>query len=157
MKHWTNPVTGQSIPVADLHGATLCAAAVAALQGMLRSSGINADALAVVQAHVAAVRTGDPELMAADYAPQALITRGLQVVAPRAYFPGVVQRLEGSRLVVSAITVAPPTGTGPDVSTVTMHWQLAGGRANRTCGTDTFVVRADRIVQQTVVLHAADF
>lgn len=157
MKHWTNPVTGQSIPVADLHGATLCAAAVAALQGMLRSSGINADALAVVQAHVAAVRTGDPELMAADYAPQALITRGLQVVAPRAYFPGVALRLGGSRLVVSAITVAPPTGTGPDVSTVTMHWQLAGGRANRTCGTDTFVVRADRIVQQTVVLHTADF
>lgn len=157
MKHWTNPVTGQSIPVADLHGATLCAAAVAALQGMLRSSGINADALAVVQAHVAAVRTGDPELMAADYAPQALITRGLKVVAPRAYFPGVAQRLEGSRLVVSAITIAPPTGTVPDVSTVTMHWQLAGGRANRTCGTDTFVVRADRIVQQTVVLHTADF
>lgn len=157
MKHWTNPVTGQSMAVADMHGESLCTTAVRALQQMLRSSGINADPLAVVQAHVAAVRTGDPVLMAADYAPQALITRGSQIVAPRAYFPGVARRLGNSRLVVSAITVASPTGTAPEVSTVTMHWQLAGGRADGTRGTDTFLVHADRIVHQTVLLHTADF
>jgi hypothetical protein len=38
-----------------------------------------------------------------------------------------------------------------------MHWELQGGPGNGTRGTDTFTIRGDRIVDQQVVLHTADY
>ncbi len=130
---------------------------VRAMQRVLREQGPAADPLAVVQAHVAAVHSGDPQLMAADYAPGARITRGSMLVDPQSYFPTVVQRLGASRLVVESLALAAPDPIGATGRVVTMHWRLEGGQAHGTSGTDTLHVQGDRIVAQQVQLHTADF
>ena len=129
---------------------------VLALQAALRAQGPAADAMAVVQAHVAAVRCGDAVLMAADYTDAARITRGAQVVVPRDYFPLVLQRLGSSQLVVHSLAPvdAAPASAGTRIA---MQWELRGGKADGTRGTDTFTVVGDRITDQQVVLHTADF
>jgi hypothetical protein len=130
--------------------------AVLMLQAALRTQGAAADAMAVVQAHIAAVRCGDAVLMSADYTESARITRGKQQHVPHEYFPLALQRLGSSLLVVDGLTrvdaAAPELGTH-----ITMHWALCGGRADGTRGTDTFTVVGDRITNQQVDLHTADF
>ena len=130
---------------------------VRAMQRVLREQGPAADPLAVVRAHVAAVHSGDPQLMAADYAPEARITRGSMLVDPQSYFPTVVQRLGASRLVVESLALAAPDPIGATGRVVTMHWRLEGGQAHGTSGTDTLHVQGDRIVAQQVQLRTADF
>ena len=131
--------------------------AVRAMQRLLREQGPRADALAVVRAHVAAVQCGDPQLMAADYAPGARITRGSTVVDPQSYFLTVVQRLGASRLVVLSLELAIATPVAAAGHVVTMCWRLDGGQAHGTSGTDTLQVQGDRIVGQQVELHTPDF
>jgi len=131
-------------------------AAVLQLQATLRAQGAAADPMAVVQAHVAAVRCGDAALMAADYSDAARITRGADVVIPREYFPLALQRLGDSVLVVHSLD--PVAGGGAQAGTrIAMQWELRGGKAEGTRGMDTFTVLGDRIVDQQVVLHTADF
>lgn len=130
---------------------------VRAMQHALRLQGSAADPLAVVRAHVAAVQCGDPVLMAADYARGARITRGTTVVDPQSYFPTVVQRLGGSRLVVESLELAADPPDGAVARVVTMRWRLEGGQAHGTSGTDTLHVQGDRITAQQVQLHTADF
>lgn len=132
-------------------------AAVQALQRALRAQGAAADPLAVVQAHIAAVCSGDPLLMAADYADCARITRGTDIEIPAQYFPRAVQRLGASRLQVHRLQRTALPGLPAGCSAVTMHWELQGGPGNGTRGTDTFTIRGDRIVDQQVVLHTADY
>jgi len=130
--------------------------AVLALQAALRAEGASARPLAVVQAHIAAVRCGDAALMAADYSDAARIRRGTQVVVPREYFPLALRRLGTSELVVHSLAEVAPDG--PAHSTrIAMHWELRGDQANGTRGTDTFTVVGDRITDQQVVLHTADY
>lgn len=131
-------------------------AAVVALQSQLRAQGATADPIDVVQAHIAAVRCGDPELMAADYTDAARITRGGAVVIPREYFALALKRLGSSVLVVHGLDRAPgpPNATATRIS---MRWELRGDRADGTRGTDTFTVSGDRITDQQVVLHTTDF
>lgn len=131
--------------------------AVRAMQRALRTQGAAADPLAVVRAHVAAVHCGDAQLMAADYAVGARITRGHTVVEPHSYFQTVVQRLGASRLVVESMELEVGTDAGALGHRVTMRWRLVGGQADGTRGTDTLHVKADRIVAQQVRLHTADF
>ena len=150
---------GTFSPMQDNHPEPggMSADAVRALQRVLREQGPAADPLAVVRAHVAAVHCGDPQLMAADYAPGACITRGSVVVDPWSYFPTVVQRLGASRLVVESLELAAPDPVGAMKRIVTMRWRLDGGQAHGSCGTDTLHVQGDRIVAQHVQLHTADF
>lgn len=128
-----------------------------ALQRALRAQGAAADPLAVVKAHIAAVHSGDPVLMAADYADAARITRGADIEVPAQYFPRAVQRLGTSRLHVHGLQRGTPPGLPEGCSIVTMQWELQGGPGHGTRGTDTFTIRGDRIVDQQVVLHTADY
>ena len=130
---------------------------VRARQAALRAQGPAADPMAVVQAHIAAVRAADPELMAADYSDEARITRGTDVVVPRHYFPQAVLRLGSSKLVVKSLTPGQPPAGDASATRIVMQWELHGGTADGTRGTDTFTVRGDRIVDQQVVLHTADY
>lgn len=132
-------------------------AAVQAAQQTLRAQGAAADPLAVVQAHIAAVHTGDPVLMAADYSDQARITRGAAIEVPAQYFPRAVQRLGASRLLVRSLQCSVVPGMEPADSTVIMQWELQGDQCHGTRGTDTFTIRGDRIVDQQVVLHTPDY
>lgn len=130
---------------------------VQAAQHALRMRGAAADPLAVVQAHIAAVHSGDPGLMAADYADSARITRGADVEIPAQYFPRAVQRLGTSRLHVHALERLAQPGLPAGCSLVTMQWELQGGPGHGTRGTDTFTILGDRIVDQQVVLHTPDY
>ncbi len=132
--------------------------AVRDLQAALRTQGAAADPMAVVQAHVAAVHSGDPELMAADYHADARITRGAQVVVPLPYFRQAIGRLGDSRVVVKSLRRDPAAVADmPGAARIVMEWEMHGGKAAGTAGTDTFVVRGDRIVDQQEVLHTADY
>lgn len=126
------------------------------LQAALRTRGAAADAMAVVQAHIAAVRCGDAVLMSADYTESARIVRGRQQHVPSEYFPLALQRLGGSVLVVHSLTRI-DAGESAFGATIVMEWALCGGRADGTRGSDTFTVVGDRITQQRVDLHTADF
>ncbi len=129
---------------------------VLALQARLRAQGAGADPMAVVQAHIAAVRCSDAALMAADYTDAARITRGADVVVPREYFPLALQRLGISTLVVHSLQQS--TGESPASGVrIAMQWELRGGAADGTRGTDTFTVVGDRITDQQVVLHTPDY
>lgn len=132
-------------------------AEVQAAQQVLRQQGAAADPLAVVQAHIAAVHTRDPELMAADYCDGARITRGADSEIPAQYFPRAVQRLGTSRLLVHDLRCSAAGNTPAGCSIVTMQWELQGGPGNGTRGTDTFTIRGDRIVHQQVQLHTPDY
>lgn len=131
-------------------------AEVRALQALLRAQGAAADPMEVVEAHIAAVRCGDAELMAADYTDAARITRGDTVVVPRDYFPLALARLGTSALVVHRLerVPSPPNAAG---TCIAMQWELRGDAADGTRGTDTFTVVGDRITDQQVVLHTADY
>jgi hypothetical protein len=132
-------------------------AAVMAAQRALRAQGAAADPLGVVQTHIAAVHTGDPVLMAADYSDQARITRGAKVEIPAQYFPRAVQRLGASRLLVHALQRCEAASVQAGSTTVVMQWELQGGAGHGTRGTDTFTIRGDRIVDQQVILHTPDY
>ncbi len=130
--------------------------AVLVLQAALRTQGAAADAMAVVQAHIAAVRCGDAVLMSADYSESARIMRGKQQHVPHEYFPLALQRLGSSVLVVHGLTRIDAGASEPGTH-IAMQWALCGGRADGTRGTDTFTVVGDRITHQQVDLHTADF
>ena len=106
----------------------------------------------VVQDHLDAVRKGDPQAMAADYAADATLERpgawwtGRDAVA--AYFLTVPARLAGGRVEF----------TGFDQSTLSVRWQIVGGPGHGTRGTDRYEVRDGQIARQTVHLDGdADF
>lgn len=126
------------------------------MQAALRAQGAAADAMSVVRAHIAAVRCGDAELMAADYTDAARITRGRTVVVPHEYFPKALQRMGKSVLVVDSLSQV--TAHDKAFGTlIVMQWALRGGQADGTRGTDRFTVVGDRITHQQVDLHTADF
>ena len=106
----------------------------------------------IARDHMAAVLSGDPAAMAADYAPDAVLDRAGDVhrsrAAIEAYFRSVPQRLGAARVVFDELVVDGPTAT--------FRWHLEGGDATAS-GTDVCTVEADGIVHQTVHLDAADF
>lgn len=67
-----------------------------------------------------------------------------------------LQRLGSSELVVHGLARAPddPAHAG---ARIVMQWELRGGRAGGTRGTDTFTVQGDRITDQRVALHTPDY
>lgn len=111
------------------------------------------DAGEVIARHVAAVRTGDPDGMAADYACDAVLVRpdrthrGRSEI--RAYFATVSCRLGDGRVQFGDTTVSG--------STVTIRWRIDGGPAHGTCGTDTCKVVDGYIARQRVDLAGHDF
>ncbi len=108
----------------------------------------------VVEDHLAAVLTGDPAAMAADYAADAVLVRhaasyaGAAVIAE--YFTSVPGRLGGGEVCFGERT----TESGGRVS---VRWRIAGGPADGTSGRDTFTVAGGLIIHQTVALDDADF
>ena len=111
------------------------------------------DPAAVVQRHLDAVRAGDAEAMAADYAEDAVLVRGADRYEGRAairdYFAGVPARMAGAEIRTEPLVA--------DGDTVRIIWRLAGGPGDGTSGTDTCTVRDGFIVEQHVQLDAADF
>ncbi len=103
----------------------------------------------VVARHLGAVERRDMVAMAADYALDAelvrsgTIYRGYRPISD--YFDTVPARLAGSELVLGD-----PEQFG---EAIIVPWQIPG----RASGTDGYVVRTGRIVQQTVVLDNQDF
>ncbi len=110
------------------------------------------DSLTVVLDHLAAVRSGNPEAMAADYAADAVLMRdeayrGRDAIA--GYFTTVPERLGGGR-----VEFAEPRMEGEQVA---VSWTLVGGPGDGTSGTDRFDVADGMIVRQTVALDGGDF
>ena len=75
--------------------------------------------------------------------------------------PDGVRSADGARLGSSMLVVhglervpGPPDAAGTRIA---MQWELRGDAADGTRGTDTFTVVGDRITDQQVVLHTADY
>lgn len=111
------------------------------------------DVMAVAVTHMAAVRSGDPEAMAGDYADDAVLIRGDDRYGGRdvirAYFSTVPQRLGDG-----VVEFGEPEVDG---DRVVLPWRINGGPADGTSGRDTFTIRGGRIVEQVVRLADADF
>ena len=110
------------------------------------------DPLTVVRDHLAAVHTGDPEAMAADYADDAVLARDVAYQGREAitgYFATVPERLGDGR-----VAFAEPLLEG---GMVAVAWTLLGGPGDGTSGTDRFEVADGMIVRQTVTLDGGDF
>ncbi|MEE8601471.1 nuclear transport factor 2 family protein [Euzebya tangerina] len=109
--------------------------------------------LGVVERHLAAVRHGDADAMAADYAADATLQRGTTTYRGsseiRGYFTGVPDRLQGGRVAFDQ-----PVVSGAEV---TFTWRIVGGPADGRGGEDRCVVADGEIVSQTVTLHDQDF
>lgn len=114
----------------------------------------SSDAPAVLRAHMDAVRSGDPDAMAADYADEAIIERPGQLIEGRpaiaTYFRGVPARLAGGHVHFESVDVH-----GPD--RVTFHWRIEGGPADGTSGSDLVFLGDGLITFQRVHLNALDF
>jgi limonene-1,2-epoxide hydrolase len=110
-------------------------------------------AIDVVRRHLAAVGSGDPVRMAADYAVDAVLERGDDVhdgwMAIADYFDTVPARLAGRRVEFVAVDAV-----GDD--RVTVRWTIVGTGIDAS-GTDHYLVAAGRITHQRVVLDGADF
>jgi hypothetical protein len=106
----------------------------------------------VAQDHIAAVLSGDPAAMAADYAPDAVLERADGVYeghdAIKAYFNTVPARLGSARVVFDELLVTD--------NTVTFRWHLDGSDATAS-GTDVCILEDGLIVHQIVRLNAVDF
>lgn len=108
----------------------------------------------VVEDHLAAVLTGEPAAMAADYAENAVLVRrdasyeGAAVIA--AYFTSVPGRLGSGQ-----VQFGERRDEGED--RISVPWRIAGGPGDGTAGRDTFTVAGGYIVHQTVALDDADF
>ena len=110
------------------------------------------DPLTVVQDHLAAVHTGDPEAMAADYSDDAVLVRDVAYKGREAiagYFDSVPERLGDGR-----VEFAEPQMEG---DLVAVSWTLVGGPGDGASGTDRFEVADGMIVHQTVALDGGDF
>ncbi|MDE0604474.1 MAG: nuclear transport factor 2 family protein [bacterium] len=110
------------------------------------------DPLTTVKEHLDAVHTGDPEAMAADYAPDAVLVRDVVYQGKGAiadYFTTVPERLGDGR-----VEFAEPRLEG---ALVAVAWTLRGGPGEGTSGTDRFEVTDGMIVHQTVTLDGGDF
>ena len=113
-----------------------------------------ASAEQVVRRHLAAVIAQDRTGMSADYDLDAVLERpdathrGRDAIA--AYFETVGPRLGSGRV------AAEEPHVGEDGS-VTVRWHIEGGPADRTTGTDTYLVERGRIQSQRVTLDAHDF
>lgn len=110
------------------------------------------DRLTVVRDHLAAVHSGDPEAMAADYAEDAVLVRDVSYRGRDAiagYFATVPERLGDGR-----VEFAEPRMEGGQVA---VSWTLVDGPGNGTSGTDRFEVADGAIVRQTVTLDGGDF
>ena len=124
------------------------ARAAPALDTMRSRTGVE-----VVRRHLDAVQVGDPVSMAADYAIDAVLIRGAtshdgwEAIAD--YFDTVPNRLAGR-----SVEFQDPTATA--TAEVLVRWQIKGDGVAAS-GRDTFVVRAGRIVRQTVELDTGDF
>jgi ketosteroid isomerase-like protein len=111
------------------------------------------DTATVIARHLAAVRAGDPEAMAADYAADAVLERPDGAhhgrAAILAYFRTVPDRLGAGEVVFG------DTEIEDEVAVIT--WRIVGGPGDGASGRDTCVVWAGAISHQRVQLDDVDF
>ena len=107
----------------------------------------------VIDDHLVGVASGDPDAMAIDYAPDAVLLRGADRYhghgAILGYFRTVPTRLAPGRIEVDRVETEGEQGS--------IWWHLVGGPGDGTSGRDDLVVRDGLIVSQTVNLDGADF
>ena len=107
----------------------------------------------VIDDHLVGVSSGDPEAMANDYAPDAVLERGADRYrghdAILEYFRTVPARLAPGRVEVDRIETEGERGS--------IWWRLVGGPGGGASGRDDLVVRDGAIVSQIVNLDGADF
>ncbi len=113
-------------------------------------------AVDVVRRHLDAVRRGDVVGMVADYALDAVLTRGGDVHAGwRAlgdYFGSVPSRLGGGEVRFGRVE-----GDVTSPWSATVRWEVVGEGRLRAAGRDRFDVRDGRITAQEVALDGQDF
>ncbi len=101
---------------------------------------------------MAAVRSGNPEAMAAGYAADAVLVRPDDVHRGReeilAYFRTVPERLGSARVEFDDLVISQDTAV--------FRWHLEGAES-AVSGTDTCTVVAGAIVRQVVTLDVEDF
>ena len=111
------------------------------------------DTAAVIARHLAAVRSGDPEAMAADYSADAVLERpdGTHHGQPAilAYFRTVPDRLGGGEVVFGRTEVSDEVAV--------IRWRIVRGPGDGASGSDTCTVRDGMIVHQRVQLDSNDF
>ena len=107
----------------------------------------------VIDDHLVGVASGDPEAMAIDYAPDAVLQRGADRYdghgAILEYFRTVPTRLAPGRVEVDRVETEGDRGS--------IWWRLVGGPGDGASGRDDLVVHGGLIVSQTVNLDGADF
>lgn len=108
----------------------------------------------VVARHLQAVDRRDPMAMAADYALDAVLSRGDDELCGwfeiANYFRTVPERLGANELVCSAPSLI---ATGD----VRVTWTLTAANSTTLTGTDVYRVEHGRIAHQAVGLHGPDF
>ena len=107
----------------------------------------------MIDEHLRGVASADPAAMAADYAPDAELVRGVDHYRGRdaiqAYFETVPARIAGGRVEVWRVHV--------DGEGATVWWRIVGGPGDGSSGRDELVVRDGLIAHQSVQLDGRDF
>jgi len=119
----------------------------------------------VVEDHVAAMKTGDLELIMKDYDENTVVITPQGLVADQAPStgPGVYSGIDNARKVFATLTNE--QNIGPVSSMVTrvephgddgafLYWTQLKGTPQEASGTDVFVVRNDKVVFQDIIPDA---
>ncbi|MEG3586736.1 MAG: nuclear transport factor 2 family protein [Actinomycetota bacterium] len=106
----------------------------------------------VAEQHISAVLGGDPVLMAADYAYDAVLIRGDKIYNGKDeildYFKSVPERLGNDRLEFTRFNVCGDEAT--------FSWQIVGDTI-KASGQDVLVISDGLIIKQEVFLSNSDF
>lgn len=106
----------------------------------------------VAERHITAVKGGDPFLMAADYADDAILIRGLETYTGKieiyAYFKSVPERLGKAKVEFTNVKI-----TG---NTIIFDWRILNG-STKASGQDHLVIANGLIIKQEVFLQESDF
>jgi hypothetical protein len=114
---------------------------------------------AVLDHHVANMKSGNLEGVLSDYAPDAVVVTPAGMISPNGVFVGKDTRklfkvltskdsLPGNKTMETRYE-----SLGPD--TTLMHWVQFKGTPKELSGYDVFVVRGGKVVFQTVTVNAA--
>jgi hypothetical protein len=106
----------------------------------------------VAEQHITAVLRGDPVLMAADYASDAVLIRGDDIYYGKNeildYFKSVPERLGNDKLEFLSFNVAGDKAT--------FAWQIVGDTI-KASGQDVLIISNGLIIEQKVFLSDSDF
>lgn len=106
----------------------------------------------IADKHINAVSAGDPVLMAADYADDAILIRGSDTYFGKteiySYFKSVPERLGTAKVEFTNVEIKG--------NTIVFDWRISNSSANAS-GQDHLVITNGLIVKQEVFLKESDF